>query len=155
MRREALRGRGDFGHRAPRRYTDEIFRVLVMSSSGLASSTMKSALLPASIVPASAMPQELGAVARRGDDDLLGVIPASTMSAISTCGAHGRVAVGAERDPHAGRVQLRQVARLDAVEGLRRRPVVLAASSFATRRPEGPAAASSDPPSRRGPAGSA
>src|SRR5688572_8872699 len=38
---------------APRRYTEAMRRVLVMSSSGFASRTMKSALLPACAVPAS------------------------------------------------------------------------------------------------------
>src|SRR3954471_16131622 len=37
----------------PRRYTDAIRRVFVMSSSGFASTTMKSALLPTAMVPAS------------------------------------------------------------------------------------------------------
>src|SRR5262249_33719388 len=40
----------------PLRYTLEIFRVFLMSSSGFASSTTKSALLPVAIVPRSAMP---------------------------------------------------------------------------------------------------
>src|SRR5262249_2532586 len=40
-------------NRRPRRYTREIFRVLWMSSSGLASRTTKSALLPAARVPMS------------------------------------------------------------------------------------------------------
>ena len=70
---------------APRRYTDEIFRVLVMSSSGLASSTMKSALLFASIVPVVGHPQELRAVATWPPSiTCIGVMPAATMSAISS-----------------------------------------------------------------------
>src|SRR5262249_41210907 len=73
---------------APRRYTAEILRVLVMSSSGLASSTMKSALLPASSVPASAIRRNWAPLRVAATTTCAGVIPASTMSSISSCGAH-------------------------------------------------------------------
>src|SRR5688500_11818903 len=69
---------------APPRYTAEIFRVFLMSSSGLASSTTKSALLPAATVPASSSRRnsaEFFVAATMTSD---GVIPAATMSAIST-----------------------------------------------------------------------
>ena len=55
-----MRSGGPAGYRyeerstpGPRRYTDEILRVLLMSSSGFTSRTRKSALLFASIVPVS------------------------------------------------------------------------------------------------------
>ena len=103
--------------------TAEMRRVLVMSSSGLASSTMKSALLPACSVPASAIRRNSAELRVAATMTCIGVIPASTMSNISSCGTPRPVAVGAERDAHARRIQLRQVARLNPVQGLRLRPV--------------------------------
>ena len=67
----------------------EIFRVFVMSSSGLASRIRRSAIFPVRDVPGRRHPQEFRAVLRRRDDHLRRVIPAATMSSISTCGAHG------------------------------------------------------------------
>ena len=75
----------------PRRITAEMRRVLVMSSSGLASSTMKSALLPASSVPASASRRNSAELRVAATMTCIGVIPASTMSSISSCGPHGRL----------------------------------------------------------------
>ncbi len=43
--------------RPPRRYTSEIVRVFLMSSSGFASRTTKSALFPDAIVPSSVRPR--------------------------------------------------------------------------------------------------
>src|SRR5438094_676402 len=70
-------------------YTDEIFRVFVMVSSGLASSTMKSALLFASIVPASVIRRNCAPLRVAATMTCIGVIPAATMSSISRCGAYG------------------------------------------------------------------
>src|SRR5207248_11292039 len=74
---------------APRRYTDEIFRVLVMSSNGFPSSTRKSALLFGSIVPVSVILRNCAPLPVAATMTCIGVIPAATMSAISTCAAYG------------------------------------------------------------------
>ena len=74
---------------APRRYTDEIFRVLVMSSNGFASSTMKSALLFGSIVPVLLILRNCAPLLVAATITCVGLIPAATMSAISKCGAYG------------------------------------------------------------------
>ena len=98
-------------------------RVLVMSSSGLASSTMKSALLPACQRAGVGDPQELGRVARRRHDDLHRRHSGGHHVRHLLVRAPRPVAVGAERDAHARGIELRQVARLNAEEVLRRRPV--------------------------------
>src|SRR6185503_2847409 len=67
----------------PRKYTDAIFRVLAMSSSGLPSSAMKSALLFASIVPASLIFRNSAPLRVAATITCIGVIPAAVMSAIS------------------------------------------------------------------------
>src|SRR2546423_2998762 len=74
---------------APRRYTDEIFRVLVMSSNGFASSTMKSALLFGSIVPVLLILRNCAPLLVAATITCVALIPAATMSAISKCGAYG------------------------------------------------------------------
>src|SRR5262245_43692484 len=114
-------------------------RVLVMSSSGLASSTMKSALLPASSVPASARRRNSAELRGGATITCAGGIPATTMASIRSRGPdpwrrrHSGhhpvlhllvrpprpVAVGAERDAHAGGIEPGQVAGLDAVKMLR------------------------------------
>src|SRR5580765_890825 len=76
---------------APRRTTAEMRREFVMSSSGLASSTMKSALLPACKVPASAMRRNSAELRVAATITCIGVIPAATMSRISSCAPHARL----------------------------------------------------------------
>src|SRR5438093_4240332 len=70
----------------PRRYTEAIRRVLLMSSSGLASSTMKPALLPASTVLRSVSRSNSAELRVAATMTWAGVIPDATMSAISACG---------------------------------------------------------------------
>ena len=55
---------------APPTYTAEIFRWILMSSSGLASSTTKSALLPAATVPRSSSRSNCAALCVASHDDL-------------------------------------------------------------------------------------
>ena len=60
-----------------------------MLSSGFASSTRKSALLLASIVPTSVRRRNCAPLRVAATITCIGVIPAATMSSISTCGAYG------------------------------------------------------------------
>ena len=68
-------------------------------------------------------PQELRRVARRRHDDLHGRHPGEHHVLHLIVRTPWPVAIGSKRDAHARRVQLRQVARLNPVQGLRRRPV--------------------------------
>src|SRR5438309_3120177 len=103
---------------APRRYTDEIFRVLVMSSNGFASSTMKSALLFGSIVPVLLILVAARSVARGRDDHLRRSHPGSHHVRHFEVRRIRRVPIGAYDDAHAGGIHLCQVARLDFPECL-------------------------------------
>jgi hypothetical protein len=60
-----------------------------MSSSGLASRIRKSAIDPFAIVPVLAMRRNSAPFFVAATITCAGVIPAATMSSISTCGAHG------------------------------------------------------------------
>ena len=97
--------------------------MFVMSSSGLASSTMKSALLPASMRARVGQPQKLRGRLRGGDDDLRRRHAGGHHVGHLRVRCPRRVAVGAERDLHAGRVQLREVARLNVESRLDGRAV--------------------------------